>query len=54
MTIHAVDIHPLSDGPADMDRNREQVAPVVNVASRRAADTQDSRDRAEDGPLSRR
>ena len=34
MTIHAVDIHTLSGGPADMDRYREHVVLVVNVASR--------------------
>ena len=34
MTIFAVDIHTLSGGPADMDRYREHVVLVVNVASR--------------------
>jgi glutathione peroxidase len=33
MTIFAVDIHGLSGGPADMDRYREHVVLVVNVAS---------------------
>src|SRR4029453_9408837 len=34
MTIFAVDIHTLSGGPADMDRYRDHVVLVVNVASR--------------------
>jgi glutathione peroxidase len=34
MTIFAVDISTLSGGPADMDRYRDHVVLVVNVASR--------------------